>query len=245
MTSTGAPAPRTIWVRLGVDPLAVPLSRVLAPRACVTPNRVTWVALGCALASAAAFLLGLPRWGGALFLARFFCDCVDGMVARRQGSSSARGAALDLAVDVVGVHLVAASLCWWLVDSGRLAPGGALGLLGVLGVYNWSLDRRKLLAGRLGAGDGGSDHTWHSDLPVLRIWLDWCRRLNMQAFPWVLEVEIGVLGLGPLLAPTQALPALVWAGVAAYLLATAVNLRRIARLALALDRSGPHPQEES
>ena len=46
------------------------------------------------------------RLGGVLFLLRFFVDCMDGKVARAQGTSSTRGAALDLAADVGGIALV-------------------------------------------------------------------------------------------------------------------------------------------
>ncbi|CAM3363717.1 CDP-alcohol phosphatidyltransferase family protein [Nocardioides dubius] len=236
-TTTGTAPPRMIWARLAVDPLAEPLSRRLAVRSWVTPNRITLLALALATGAAVCFATGQLRLGGALFLARYFFDCVDGMVARRQGSGSARGAALDISADVVGLHLVAAALCWHLVQAEGLASAGALALLAVLGVHNWSLGHRKLLAASAGRGDGGSDHALRSRVPVLRSWLAWCRRINMAAFPWVLEVEIVVFGLAPLLLPAEALPAVVVAGAVGYALVVAVNLRRIARLTAVLDEA--------
>lgn len=226
-----------IWARLAVDPLAVPLSRRLAPLGWVTPNRITGLALACVLLSAGCFVIGQFRWGGALFLARYFFDCLDGMVARRQGTSSARGAALDLTVDVTGVHLSAAALCWGLARHHHLPTSAALGLLAAVGVHNWSLGHRKLLAARAGLGEGGSDHALTSRQPLLRGWLAWCRRRNMAAFPWVLELEIVVFGLGPLLAPVRWLPTLVVAGALGYALVVSVNLWRIVRITGRLDRA--------
>lgn len=242
-TTTGTAPPRMIWARLAVDPLAEPLSRRLAVTSWVTPNRITLLALTLAAGAAACFATGNLRIGGALFLARYFFDCVDGMVARRQGTGSARGAALDISADVLGLHLVAAALCWHLVVDEGLWSAGALALLAILGVHNWSLSHRKLLAATAGLGDGGSDHALDSQVPVLRTWLAWCRRINMAAFPWVLEVEIFVFGLAPLLLPSSWLPAVVLAGAAGYAVVVAVNLRRIARLTTELD-DAPDPTRE-
>ncbi|MFS3128108.1 CDP-alcohol phosphatidyltransferase family protein [Nocardioides sp. Bht2] len=236
MTTTGTAPPRMIWARLAVDPVAEPLARKLAVRSWITPNRITVLALALATGAAACFASGQLRVGGALFLARYFFDCVDGMVARRQGTGSARGAALDISADVLGLHLVAAALCWYLVREEGLAIAGALALLAILGVHNWALSHRKYLAAAAGAGDGGSDHALTSRVPVLRSWLAWCRKINMAAFPWVLEVEIAVFGLLPLVLPARWLPVVVVAGAVGYVLVVAVNLRRIARLAAELDQ---------
>lgn len=235
MTTTGAAPPRMIWARLAVDPMAEPLARRLARRSWVTPNRVTSIALGLAVGESVAFAFGQLRLGGALFLARYFFDCVDGMVARHQGSSSARGAALDISADVVGIHLVAAALVWHLAVDDQVSLAAAVGLLAALGVHNWSLSHRKLLAAHAGLGDGGSDHRLDSDVPGLRAWLAWCRRINMAAFPWVLEVEIFVFGLAPLLLWDDALGAVIAAGAIAYAVVAAVNLRRIASITRRLD----------
>ncbi|WP_110206237.1 CDP-alcohol phosphatidyltransferase family protein [Nocardioides daejeonensis] len=237
MTMTTAGPPRMIWARLAVDPLARPLAHRLAPLPGVTPNRITAMAFGLALGAAACFATGSYRWGGLLFLARYFFDCVDGMVAREQGTGSARGAALDISADVVGTHVVAALLTWRLLTDGHLAPGPALGLLALLGIHNWALGHRKHLAERAGLGDGGFDHRWH--LPGLRAWTAYADRLGMAAFPWVLEVEIIVFGLAPLLLPADLLAWSVWFGCAGYGVVALVTLGRIQRIAAREPRELP------
>ncbi len=221
-------APRPLWAVLTVDPLATPLARWLLPRRWATPNRITLLALACALGASACFATGHLRVGGALFLARYFADCLDGMLARARGTSSPGGALLDIACDVTGVHLTAAALGWWSVRNGHLDSGWALALLAAIGTYNWALAHRKHLANLAGVGEGGSTHTW-PDVPLLGRWTRFAARRRMMAFPWVLEVEIAVLGLVPLLAPAVAPQALAAAAVA-YAGFTAVNLWRCARV---------------
>lgn len=230
------PRPREIWTRLAVDPIATPLGRWLAHRRGVTPNRVTAVAMLLAVGSAACFAAGALQVGGLLFLLRFFVDCLDGNVAREQGSSSARGGALDLAADVGGIALVAASLSHYLVSSGAVPLGLALALLASMVFYNWALAYRKALARRTYGGDGGADHTVVPTTPIVRTWVAFCRRLNMSPVPWAVEVEILVLGIAPVL---LAGPLHVWTfaiGLSFYLLADVVNMRRIWNIAGDLDR---------
>lgn len=227
--------PRMIWARLAVDPLAQPLARQLARHRWVSPDRVTLLALTLALGAAVCFATGHFRWGGALFLARYFFDCVDGMVARARGTASARGAALDISVDVVGTHLVAAALVGRLAADGRLGVAGAVLLLALVGIHNWSLAQRKALAHEAGLGEGGFDHRWRRRPPGLRAWLGWTERIGMAAFPWVLEVEIVVFGLAPLLVPGPHLAGAVWFGCAGYAVVSATSLLRIRRIAARLD----------
>jgi len=219
-----------IWARLAVDPVADPLARWLVPRRWISPDLVTLFALACALGASACFATGHLRTGGALFLLRYFADCLDGKLARLRGTSSAHGALLDIACDVVGIHLTAAALGWWAVRTDRLDVAWALALLAALGIYNWALAHRKHLAHLAGAGEGGSGHVWPS-LPLLGAWTRFADRIGMVAFPWVLEVEIAVLGLVPLLAPPAA-PAALALSALAYAAFAAVNLLRCARLAV-------------
>ncbi|MDP3891798.1 CDP-alcohol phosphatidyltransferase family protein, partial [Nocardioides sp.] len=173
---------------------------------------------------------------------RFFTDCLDGKVARAQGSTSARGALFDITADVTGISLAVAALGWHLMATGDLSPMVALGLLAALVVYNWALAHRKHLAERLGVGDGGSPHAWHPSLPVLRSWVALCRRLNMSVIPWVLEAEILALGLAPLLLPAPLVAQGLIGFLVFYLVADTVNLRRLWRIAAALDaRADPVP----
>lgn len=229
-----SPRPRDIWTRLVIDPLADPLARVLAPHAAVTPNRVTTTAGLLGLAAAACLATGRLRLGGALFLLRFFADCLDGKLARLQGSGSERGALLDVGTDVVCVTAAYAGLGWWAVRTGRVDVPVAVGLLAALACYGWALAHRKHLAERAGRGEGGSDLLHRTDLPLLDPWLRVCRRLGMSPVPWAVEAETLVLGLLPLAGPRFAAAGLIVA-LAFYLVATAVNLRRSWRIATALD----------
>ncbi|WGX96055.1 CDP-alcohol phosphatidyltransferase family protein [Nocardioides sp. L-11A] len=229
-----SPRPRDVWTRLVVDPLADPLARVLAPHPAVTPNRVTAFSGLLGVAAAACLAAGWLRLGGLLFLLRFFADCLDGKIARLQGSSSARGALLDVGTDVVCVTAAYAGLAWWAVRADRVEIAVAVGLLAALGAYGWALAHRKHLAALAGLGDGGSGLLRRTDLPLLDPWLRICRRLGMSPVPWAVEAETLVLGLLPLAGPRPAAAGLL-VGLAFYLIATVVNLRRSWRIATALD----------
>jgi phosphatidylglycerophosphate synthase len=188
-----------------------------------------------AVASATSMATGYLRVGGALFLVRFFTDCLDGKIARAQGSGSRRGAALDLIADVGGIALVAAALGWRLVEHEDLDPVVPLFVLANLVFYNWALAYRKGLAKEAGLGEGGADRTRIPELPLLGAWVRLCRRLNMSPVPWTLEAEIAMLGLAPLLLPAD----LVGVGMVVVgpflLVANAVNVRRIWKIAGMLD----------
>ncbi|MCR1783710.1 CDP-alcohol phosphatidyltransferase family protein [Nocardioides carbamazepini] len=229
-----SPRPRDIWTRLVIDPSADPLARLLAPHTAVTPNRVTTLAGVLGVAAAACLAAGQLRLGGLLFLLRFFADCLDGKIARLQGSSSARGALLDVGTDVVCVTASYAGLAWWAVRTDRVDVPVAVGLLAALGTYGWALAHRKHLAELAGLGDGGSDLLRRTDLPLLDPWLRICRRLGMSPVPWAVEAETLVLGLLPVVGPRPAVAGLLVA-LAFYVVATVVNLRRSWRIATTLD----------
>ena len=126
----------------------------------MTPNRLTAVALSLGVGAAVCFATGRLRIGGALFVLRFFVDCLDGRVARLQGTSSARGASFDLGADVLGVTASYAALGWWLADAGHLDPAWAVALLAAVCLYNWELEHRKHLAAGADLGTGGAAHRW-------------------------------------------------------------------------------------
>jgi phosphatidylglycerophosphate synthase len=225
---------RDIWTRLMVDPIADPVARKISGWPGVTPSRVTGGAALAAVASATCFASGLLRVGGLLFMLRFFLDCVDGKVARQQGSSSIRGAALDIAADVAGIGLNIAALSWYLAENEELPYAVGLLLLSAVVFYNWVLAYRKHLGERAGVGDGGAGQV-HSSVVGLRSWLALCRRLGMHPVPWAVEVEILALGLIPIFLSPR------WVGfglsfaLAFYVLACAINLRRVVHIAGVLD----------
>jgi phosphatidylglycerophosphate synthase len=226
-----------MFTRLFVDPVAVPIARGLSRLRGVTPNRITLAAGAIAVASAVCFANGQLRIGGGLFILRFYVDCLDGTVARIQGSTSRRGAALDLFVDVTGISACAASLGWHLVDEGRLPVAIALFLMASIVVYNWLLAYRKQLAERLGeGGDGGGRQGVRTSLPILRSWLAFARRLDMSPVPYAIEAEIVSFGLVPLLASERIAGKVLWGTLAFYTLASLVNLRRTWGIAGRIDR---------
>lgn len=237
--------PRDIWTRLVIDPVADPVAGGLVAVRGVTPNRVTAVSGLLGIAAVLCFATGRLRLGAVLFLLRFFADCVDGKVARLQGSGSERGAAFDVATDVVCVTGAYAALATWLAAGGHLEPAWAAALVAAVGCYGWTLAHRKHLGALASVGSGGSDLHERDDVPLLRPWLALCRRLGMSPVPWAVEAETLVLGLLPLAGP-RAAAAGVMVGVAFYVVATATNLRRIARIAGLLDRRAAlRPAEEA
>jgi phosphatidylglycerophosphate synthase len=237
MTTTPASNPvPSIWDRVAVNPITIPIARRLSNVSAITPNKVTALAGLLALGASAAFLLGELRIGGVLFLLRYACDCLDGQLARSQRRSSTRGAALDLIVDVAGISLVLASLTSYLVGARLLSVQTALFLLANVVVYNWALAYRKSLAKSAGLSvDGGAGQTFRTDLPILRQWTGFCARVGMSPLPWAIEAEILALGLAPLLLPHRLLPYILIFVLAFYIVANIVNIRRIWRIAAAMD----------
>ena len=94
--------PDAWWTVLLVDPLAVRLLRSMVGVGWITPNRVTVSAFVLSLGSAGCYLAGTPAWlvlGAALYYVGFLLDCVDGKLARWQGSGTLFGAWLDYIFD--------------------------------------------------------------------------------------------------------------------------------------------------
>jgi phosphatidylglycerophosphate synthase len=89
----------TVWL---VDPLAARLVRLVSPWPAVTPNRLTVAAFLLGIAAAACFWQQTWGWlvaGAALFHLSFVLDCMDGKIARLNGTGSVFGAWLDYIFD--------------------------------------------------------------------------------------------------------------------------------------------------
>ena len=89
----------TVWL---VDPLASRLVRLVSPWRAVTPNRLTITAFLIGVAAAACFWQQTWGWlaaGAALFHLSFVLDCMDGKIARLNGSGSVFGSWLDYVFD--------------------------------------------------------------------------------------------------------------------------------------------------
>jgi phosphatidylglycerophosphate synthase len=79
----------------------------------IRPNHVTAVDLVIGLASGIAIGTGYPNLGAFLFLAARLIDCVDGELARIQGSSSKFGAYFDLVTGTLTYLSLFAGLGAW------------------------------------------------------------------------------------------------------------------------------------
>ena len=89
----------TVWL---VDPLASRLVRLVSPWRWITPNRLTTAAFALGLAAAACFWQqSYPALvaGALLFHLSFVLDCMDGKIARLNGTGSVFGAWLDYVFD--------------------------------------------------------------------------------------------------------------------------------------------------
>ncbi|HWS35126.1 MAG TPA: CDP-alcohol phosphatidyltransferase family protein [Actinoplanes sp.] len=101
------------WTVLLVDPLASRLVRLVAPYRWITPNILTLIASIFGFGAAACFAVG-ETWylvaGGILFHISFVVDCMDGKIARLNGTGTMFGQWLDFVLDRVRVFFIALAL---------------------------------------------------------------------------------------------------------------------------------------
>src|SRR5918997_1247965 len=100
------------WTVLAVDPVALPLVRLLAVRRWIGPHGASLASLGLGLLVGPAYAIGGRAGlaaGAVLFYVAFVFDCVDGKLARVLGTSSARGGALVPAL-AIGLVMVAVAI---------------------------------------------------------------------------------------------------------------------------------------
>lgn len=106
---------KTWWAMLCIYPLARRLTVFIVNRTQITPNQVTFTAMGLRLVTAGCFATG-TRWGlviGALaYYLAYVCDCTDGTVARIKRQTSELGRYLDHVADLIGDVLILAVLAW-------------------------------------------------------------------------------------------------------------------------------------
>ncbi len=101
------------WTVLLVDPLASRLVRIVAPHRRITPNVLTMIATVLGLGAAACFAQQTRWWlvaGALLFHVSFVVDCMDGKVARLNGTGSLFGAWFDFVFDRLRVFACALTL---------------------------------------------------------------------------------------------------------------------------------------
>ena len=101
------------WTVLLVDPVAVHLVRFVAPYRWITPNLLSFLAFLFGLGAAACFALQDRWWlvaGALLFHLSFVVDCMDGKIARLNGTGSVFGAWLDYVFDRLRVLVCTVAL---------------------------------------------------------------------------------------------------------------------------------------
>lgn len=89
------------WTCLAIDPVAGPLVRWAAPRAWVTPNRLTIASAVVAVGAAVAFAADLLVVGALVYQLSFLLDCMDGKLAKVRGEANPWGGFYDVAADTV------------------------------------------------------------------------------------------------------------------------------------------------
>jgi phosphatidylglycerophosphate synthase len=117
----------------------------------VRPNEVTVVSLVAGLVAGVALAFDEFGWASAAILFASLGDAVDGMLARRTGTSSVGGALLDAAVDRYGEFFILAGLAVLFRES---TPMLILVLLALAGSFMVSYGSAKAEALRVAVPDG-------------------------------------------------------------------------------------------
>jgi hypothetical protein len=101
------------WTVLLVDPVAGRLVRLVAPYRWITPDLLTVLATIIGIGSAVCFALGGRWWivaGALLFHVSFIVDCMDGKIARLNGTGSVFGGWFDFMFDRLRVFMCTLAL---------------------------------------------------------------------------------------------------------------------------------------
>ena len=124
--------------------LSRPLARLLA-RTPVTPNQVSFAALGVAGASCLTFALGQPVAGALLAQASSIVDGVDGDLARAKGMTSPFGGFMDSVLDRYADGLILLGLTLWAASAaGGAAYVWATGFAALLGTFAVTYTRARI-----------------------------------------------------------------------------------------------------
>lgn len=208
------------WTVVAIDPLAVRLVPWLSRRPAVTPARLTATGLVLGVLAAAAFAAGVHVAGAILFEVRFLLDCLDGKLARHRGTTSASGAFVDIAGDMVVVGLCYAGLTVSVLDAGDWQRYPLVIGLGLVTAAAWVQSYRNLAFGETGRGSGPEGRPE-----------GWLARRRLKPYPSVIEAETAALFLAPLVLADGGIAIVLVVAYAFYALSLADNLRRAYRSA--------------
>jgi phosphatidylglycerophosphate synthase len=204
------------WTVLAVDPVALPLVRLLRTHRWLSPDGATLVSLALGLPVGVAFALGGRVGlvtGALLFYLSFVADCVDGKLARAVGASSARGKALDELADGARRASAAIGLAVYLW---RFNNDGAAVLWAI--VYGIASSYFMEISGAARPEPGGALSGWAKTLA----------RRRLLPTPGIPDASAVAYVLGPLLG--LVVPAL-GVGVAMVAVAILITVRRRLRSA--------------
>ena len=116
-------------VRRGAMQLLGPLVQLMV-RLHVRPNTITTIGTLIVVASAVAFAIGRPHWGGFLLLFSGIFDMLDGRVARDGDAGTTFGAFYDSTLDRVGESALFTGIAIYFLNGGvtpeRLGAGVVL-----------------------------------------------------------------------------------------------------------------------
>ncbi|RMF96876.1 MAG: CDP-alcohol phosphatidyltransferase family protein [Candidatus Schekmanbacteria bacterium] len=103
------------WTVFGVDPFVTPLIYFFANYTTLSPTFFTIFGMGLAILSFFSFLQGTQPYlivGAILFELAFWCDCIDGKLARLTEKSSPEGAFFELLLDQGRMLLVTMGIAY-------------------------------------------------------------------------------------------------------------------------------------
>ncbi len=123
--------------------MSEPMARFLA-KTQVTPNQMTWAALGIALLSFVSFILGYNIIAGLLVQLSSIVDGIDGSLARLKGMTSEFGGFLDSVLDRYADILIVLGLTLWSLSHETYSGIWLAGMLAITGIICISYTRARI-----------------------------------------------------------------------------------------------------
>ena len=158
------------WTVLVVDPLAIPITKLLVKKRWSNPDEITLMSLILGLLTGLFFAVG-DTWalvtGGLVYYLSFVLDCVDGKLARALGISSAKGHALDAMSDSARRASAAIGIVTYLVYSAEGVQAHEIVLAAAFGVLSSYFI--EISGAERGETQGGVRGKWASTLAKYRL----------------------------------------------------------------------------